>query len=79
MIAGWPDTRFNNYAYDWMLTRETPDPWTPQSVVVKIDEQTLSEGGGMRGERTILADALVKIAAMGPKAVSARRDSSRPD
>jgi signal transduction histidine kinase len=70
MIAGWPTTRFNNYAYDWMLTREPADQWTPQSVVVAIDEQTLSEGGGMRAERTILAAALVKIAAAGPKAVA---------
>ena len=36
VVAGWPTTRFNDYAYDWMLTRQPAEAWTPQSVVVAI-------------------------------------------
>lgn len=70
MIAGWPATRFNNYAYDWLLTGEPAENWTPQSVIVAIDEQTFSQGGGVHAMRTILARAMLKIAAAGPKAVA---------
>ena len=70
MIAGWPATRFNNYAYDWLLTGEPAENWTPQSVIVAIDEQTLNQGGGVHAIRTILAKAMLKIAAAGPRAVA---------
>ena len=62
--------RINNYAYDLMMAGQPEEAWTPQSVVVAIDEQTLSEGGGMRNIRTILAGALDRIAAAKPKAVA---------
>ncbi len=56
-------------AYDVMLSmsRET---WTPRSVVVKIDEETLAAGHGMRNIRTILAQTLDELAAAQPKAVA---------
>ena len=77
MIAGWPATRFNNYAYDWLLTGEPAENWAPQSVIVAIDEQTFREEGGVHAIRTILAKAMLKIAAAGPKAVAS--DVTLPD
>jgi signal transduction histidine kinase len=62
--------RMNNAAYDWMLTRQPAENWTPQSVVAAIDERTLSARGGMRRLRLILAEALDQIAAAQPKAVA---------
>jgi signal transduction histidine kinase len=75
MFAAWPGVspvamRIDNYAYDVMLTRQPVEAWIPQSVVVGIDEQTLSAGGGMPGLRSILAEALTKIAQAQPKAVA---------
>jgi hypothetical protein len=43
-------------AYDVMLSMLS-DTWTPQSVIVKIDEETLGAGHGMRNIRTILAQS----------------------
>ncbi len=70
MIAGWPDTRFNKYAYDWLLTGEAAANWTPQSVIVAIDELTLAKGGGVPAMRTIVGEAMRKIAAAHPAAVA---------
>jgi signal transduction histidine kinase len=71
MLASYtlPAQRADFGAYDWMLYRRAADPWTPQSVVVAIDEQSLSNGG-QRAIRTILADAPEKIAQAEPKAVA---------
>jgi len=77
MIAGWPATRFNNYAYDWLLAGEPAANWTPQSVIVAIDEETFHEQGGVHAIRTILANAMLKIAAAAPKAVAS--DVTLPD
>ena len=52
--------RVDHYAYDLMLSRQH-DFWTPQSVVVAIDEQTLAARGGVRNMRSILAEALDKL------------------
>jgi signal transduction histidine kinase len=72
MLATWTPVaeRIDNYAYDWMLGRQPPENWTPQSVVVAIDEQTLGERGGMRRIRSILAETLDKIAQARPKVVA---------
>src|SRR5437868_1106210 len=71
MIAAlFAGDRINNSAYDWMLTRQPVENWTPQSVVVAIDERTLSARGGMRRIRPILAEALDQIAAAKPSAVA---------
>ncbi len=75
MLVAWPGVspfaiRIDNYAYDVMLTRQPAEAWTPQSVVVAIDAQTLSDGGGMPGLRAILADTLPRIDAAQPKVVA---------
>jgi len=72
MVAAWtsPAIRIDNQAYDWMLTHRAEENWTPQSVVVAIDERTLSARGGMPGIRLIEAEALDEIAAAKPAAVA---------
>ena len=69
-------------AYDYMFRRYQPAPWTPESVILAIDEPTLGRYGGMPGIRRPLAAALVEVAAALPKAVAVdvvladRRDPS---
>src|SRR6202035_1892890 len=62
--------RIDHYAYDLMLGWQADEIWTPQSVIVAIDEQTLSAGHGMPHIRQIETEALDKIAAAKPKAVA---------
>jgi signal transduction histidine kinase len=58
-------------AYDFMFRRYQPKPWTPQSVLLAIDEDTLeATPGGMHGIRKNLAKALTIVAATKPKAVA---------
>ena len=61
--------RVDNYAYDLMLSG-LKEAWTPKSVVVAIDEETLSARGGVRNMRPILAEALDKIRAAGADAIA---------
>jgi signal transduction histidine kinase len=69
--------RIDLYAYDWMTERAPVEQWTPESVVVAIDEATFGARGGPRMMRTILAEALDKIAAAQPKVVAI--DVTLPD
>jgi signal transduction histidine kinase len=61
--------RVDLYAYDRLLSL-LHDTWTPQSVIVKIDAETLGAGHGMRGIRTILSQTLNELALAQPKAVA---------
>ena len=73
MFAGWTPiaVRIDHYAYDLMMSNlQPPESWTPQSVIVAIDEPTLGARGGMRNIRTILADLLDQIATAQPLAVA---------
>jgi signal transduction histidine kinase len=63
-------TRIDLYFYDLMTARMRAEKWTPQSVVVAIDEATFEKRGGPRKRRAILAEALGKIAAAQPRAVA---------
>jgi signal transduction histidine kinase len=80
MLAAWTPiaVRINNYAYDLMMKDfQPPETWSPQSVLVAIDEPTLNARGGRRRIRAILAEALEKIAAAKPLAVAS--DITLPD
>jgi len=73
MIAGWwaPFAgRIDNYASDLVMRLEPAESWTPQSVVVAIDERTLGARGGMRQIRPILSKTLTELAAVAPRAVA---------
>ena len=83
MVAGWtsPARRVNNQAYDWMLAQNAAQSWTPQSIVVAVDERTLSARGGMPNIRAIEAEALDEIAEAKPAAVALDiviHDATRP-
>ncbi len=76
--------QLDNYAYDQMFLRYQPAPWTPGSVILAIDEPTLSEYGGLAGIRKPLAQAMRIVSAANPKAVAldvilADRKSSAED
>ena len=72
IIAGFTGlaARVDNSAYDFWASLYPPAAWTPESVVVAIDEGTLREFGGMRNIRTILAKSLEAIAPRKPAAVA---------
>jgi signal transduction histidine kinase len=70
----WASYKFgpqlDNFAYDRIFTEHPPKPWTPESVILGIDEHTLTESGGLSGIRKPLAKALQIVAAAHPKAVA---------
>jgi len=42
VTASWVfGEQLDNYAYDIMLRRYKPQPWTPQAVILAIDDATL--------------------------------------
>ena len=72
VAASWTPlgTEIDNSVYDWIFRIQQPKPWQPESIVLAIDEQSLSALGGQRGLRKALADGLEQIAAASPKAVA---------
>jgi signal transduction histidine kinase len=60
----------DNYAYDMMFNAYRARPWTPEVVVLAIDEPTLQSYGGFRSIRTPLAKVLPIVAAAKPKVVA---------
>jgi signal transduction histidine kinase len=74
VVAWWGSVEFgtplDNDSYDQMFQRYQPTAWTPESVVLAIDEQTLeATPGGMTHIRGSLAQALRLVDAAPPKAV----------
>jgi signal transduction histidine kinase len=57
-------------AYDFLLRFESPQAWAPDSIILAIDEPTLTKYGGQAGIRTALADGLTKIAPARPAAIA---------
>jgi signal transduction histidine kinase len=62
--------QFDKYAYDFLFRLEQPAPWKPNSVILAIDERTLSRYGGVMGIRSALSDGLEKIRGAHPLAVA---------
>ena len=73
MVAGYTalGTQVDADAYDVIVRLHTPFR-TPQSVLLTIDEATLLQpgSGGVGGLRTMLADALERLADVRPKVVA---------
>lgn len=74
IVAWWAAVQFgaqiDNYSYDEMFRRYQPPAWTPQSIVLAIDEATLeATPGGMLHIRRTLAQALHLVDPARPKAV----------
>ncbi len=68
---GWTafGRQLDQYAYDFLFRLEQPEPWQPSSIILGIDENTLTKYGGLIGIRAALADGLTKIAPAHPAAV----------
>ena len=72
VVGSWMfGAQLDNYAYDYMFRLYQPQPWQPQSVLLAIDERTLSAiPGGIHAIRQPLAAALRLVAPASPKAVA---------
>jgi signal transduction histidine kinase len=72
VVGSWMfGAQLDNYAYDYMFRLYQPQPWQPQSVLLAIDERTLSSvPGGIHAIRQPLAEALRLVAPASPKAVA---------
>ncbi len=62
--------QFDNYAYDFLFRLIQPKPWQPSSIILAIDEATLSKYGGNVGIRAAIADGIAKIKPANPAAVA---------
>lgn len=62
--------QMDNFAYDQLIERLPPKPWTPRAVILAIDEKTLAKSGGLEHIREPLAQSLRLVAAAKPKAVA---------
>ncbi len=72
LAASWTPlgTRIDNDVYDSIFQLHPPQPWQTESVVLAIDEPSLSAFNGRLGLRKALAEGLQRIASAGPKAVA---------
>jgi len=72
LILSWSafGRQIDEYAYDFLFRLEQPQPWKATSVVLAIDNQTLTRDGGLTGIRGALADGLDRIASVHPAAVA---------
>jgi signal transduction histidine kinase len=72
VVGSWMfGAQLDNYAYDYMFRLYQPQSWQPQSVLLAIDERTLSSiPGGIHAIRQPLAEALRLVAPASPKAVA---------
>jgi signal transduction histidine kinase len=61
--------QIDQYAYDFFFRLEQPPAWQPSSIVLAIDNRTLTKYGGLLGMRAALADGLDRIQAAHPAAV----------
>ncbi|MEP6715556.1 MAG: CHASE2 domain-containing protein, partial [Terriglobia bacterium] len=72
LVLSWVSfgLEFDKYAYDFLFRLEQPKSWQPGSIILAIDERTLSRYGGMTHVRAALADGLEKIRGANPAAVA---------
>jgi len=72
LVLSWTalGRQFDTYAYDYLFRLESPAPWQPASIILAIDEETLTKYGGLTGMRAALADGLEKIQPAHPAAVA---------
>jgi signal transduction histidine kinase len=72
LVLSWTafGRQFDRYAYDFIFRLQTPAPWQPDSIILAIDEETLTKYGGLTGMRVALADGLEKIQPAKPSAVA---------
>ncbi len=69
-VAAFAGSQIDNAAYDWMFRFYRPAPWQTETILLAVDEDSLSQFGGLRNLRAPLAEGLERIAAAKPKAVA---------
>src|SRR5437868_1086373 len=62
--------QFDRYAYDFLFRLEPAPAIEPTSIILAIDDATLTTYGGMSHVRDALADGLERIQSAGPAAVA---------
>lgn len=70
MLTGWLGAPIDNYAYDWMFRKHPPAPRSSESIILAVDEDSLSAMDGQAHLRGALGRALEQIAPAGPKVVA---------
>jgi len=70
LAAGWLGPQVDNSAYDWTFRHHPPRDVRPVSMLLTIDEESLSAIHGMAGLRPALAAALQTIAPARPAVVA---------
>lgn len=72
LVVSWTSfgQQFDKYAYDFLFRLEPPAPWQPTSIILAIDEATISKYGYPDGLREALADGLERIQPAHPAAVA---------
>jgi signal transduction histidine kinase len=69
-IAGWLGAGIDNFAYDWVFRLRGASGAQPETAILAVDEESLTEMGGTRHLRRGLGEALDRVAAAGPKVVA---------
>ena len=71
LVVDWSafGRQIDQYAYDFLFRLEQPPPWQPSSIILAIDNRTLTSYGGLIGIRSALADGLDRIQPVHPAAV----------
>lgn len=71
IVSGWTAlaTQIDDAAYDWMFRLHPPPRAATQSVILAIDDASLTAMGGVREYRKMLATALELLATAHPRAV----------
>ncbi len=72
IVLGWTAlaTQIDDDAYDWMFRLNPPVSAQPHSLILAIDDATFGAMGGVRAYRTMLAQALERLAPAQPKVVA---------
>jgi signal transduction histidine kinase len=72
IVLGWTAlaAQIDDDAYDWMFRLHPPVAHQPHSLILAIDDPTFSALGGVRAQRTMLAQALELLAPVQPKVVA---------
>ena len=72
MALGWTAlaAQIDDDAYDWIFRLNPPVATQPHSLILAIDDPTFSALGGVRAQRTMLAQALELLAPAQPKVVA---------
>jgi signal transduction histidine kinase len=72
IVLGWTAlaAQIDEYGYDWMFRLHPPAAAAPHSLILAIDDASYSALGGVRAYRSMLAQALERIAPAHPKVVA---------